>query len=82
MATTKEQLTELARQLREAGQQQDPIAQAAIRLIALVVTEQKDSLVSAEGDDMLRMQGAARRFTKLHTELTTTPPNIAQELRK
>lgn len=73
---SRNRITELAKQLREAAHLQDPTAKAAIELVKLSADMAKESLVSAAGDDMLRLQGAARHLTKLHTELTTTPPNI------
>lgn len=76
---SKERVTELAKQLREAAQLMDPIARAAIDLVKLASEAAKESLVSAEGDDMLRQQGAARHLTKLHTELTTNPPQLRRQ---
>lgn len=72
----KDRTTELAAKIREAAHLLDPIARAAIELVQLSLADVKESLVSAEGDDMLRTQGAARHLAKLHRELTTTPPNI------
>lgn len=76
---SKEKITDLAKRLREAAQAQDPIAQAVIELVKLSSEAAKERLVSAGGDDMLREQGAARCFDKLHKELTTNPPSIGQE---
>ena len=76
---SKERVTELAKQLREAAQLMDPVARAAIELVKLASDTAKESLVSAEGDDMLRLQGAARQLTKLHTELTTNPPQTRRQ---
>jgi len=73
---SKEKITDLAKRLREAAQAQDPIAQAVIELVKLSSDTAKESLVSADGDDMLRAQGAARQFDRLHKELTTNPPSI------
>lgn len=73
---SKGRITELAQKLREAAKLQDPVARAAIEMIQLARDAAKESLVGAEGDDMLRTQGAARHLAKLHTELTTTPPSL------
>ena len=73
---SRAEITQVVAQLRDAAHQQDPVALAVIRLVKLSVDATKESLVSADGDDMLRMQGAARHLTKLHTELTTNPPAI------
>lgn len=79
---SKDRIAEVVQRLRDAAKLQDPIAQAAVELVRLCSDKAKESLVSAEGDDMLRMQGEARALRKLHTDLTTTPPNIgAQETR-
>lgn len=76
---SKAKVAELAKRLREAARMQDPFAQAAIEMVRLASENVKESLVTAEGDDMLRLQGAARHLSKLHTELTTTPPGIGAE---
>lgn len=76
---SKEQTTEIVAQLRAAANGQDHAARAAIKLIDLIVQDLKESLVRAEGEDMLRLQGAARHFSKLHKELTTEPPNIINQ---
>lgn len=75
--TTKAQVTELVQQLRDAAKLQDPIAIAAVKLVMLSADMAKESLVGADGDDMLRLQGSARAFHKLHAELTTNPPSIS-----
>lgn len=75
----KERLAQVVKQLREAAKLQDPTAKAAIEMVQLSAIEAKESLVSADGDDMLRVQGAARQLSKLHKELTTTPPNIMNQ---
>ncbi len=74
--TPKEQAISLAARLRDAAKLQDPVAASAISLVRLTIEELKDSLVSAEGDDMLRLQGAVRHFQRLHKELTVQPPSI------
>lgn len=72
----KKEITVLAERLRVAAEQHDPIARAAIELVKLCADEAKESLVGADGDDMLRLQGEARRLQKLHRELTVTPPKL------
>lgn len=76
---SKERITALAKQLREAAYAQDPVAKSAIDLVKLSAEAAKESLVTAEGDDMLRQQGAARHLNKLHTELTTQPPQARRQ---
>lgn len=73
---SKERITAVAAQLRDAANTMDPIARAAIELVKLSAEAVKESLVTAEGDDMLRQQGAARHLSKMLTELTTQPPQI------
>lgn len=76
--TAKERATELAKKLRDAAFAQDPTARAVIELLKLSVDEAKESLVSADGEDMLRVQGAARHMAKLYRELTVEPPTITK----
>lgn len=76
MATHREQAAALAAKLRDAARMQDPIALSVVTLLKLQMEELKDSLVQASGEDMLRLQGAARQVQKLHKELTTIPPNV------
>ena len=73
---SKERIAELVKQLREGAQQMDPASRAAVELVKLSGEAARESLVTAEGNDMLRMQGAARHLDKLHKDLTTNPPNI------
>lgn len=72
----KDRVTELAGQIRDSAKLHDPIAKAAVELIKLSLDAAKESLVNADGEDMLRVQGAARHLAKLHKELTTIPPSI------
>ena len=72
----KDRATQLAAQIREAAGLHDPVARACVELVKLHLDSAKDTLVSAEGEDMLRHQGVARHLAKLHKELTVTPPNI------
>jgi hypothetical protein len=76
---SRERVTLLAQQLRKAAHEQDPAAKAAIELVKLQCDLLKESLVKADGDDMLRAQGAARAYEKLHTEMTTEPPSFARQ---
>jgi N-acetylglucosamine kinase-like BadF-type ATPase len=76
--TPKENLSELAKKLREAAFTQDPIARAIIQLVKLSADEAKESLVSADGEDMYRLQGAVRHMMRLYRELTTEPPSITK----
>ena len=77
MTPPKERLHQLIKQLREAANAQDPAARAVVDMVKLMGDEVKENLVAADGDDMLRKQGAARQLAKLYKDLTTTPPNIA-----
>lgn len=76
--TPKERLAELAKKLRDAAMTQDPLARAAIEFVKLSGDELKESLVSADGEDMYRVQGAARHMAKLYRELTVEPPSITK----
>ncbi len=79
MTTPKERLLSLAKQLREAARQGEPLALAAVELVQLYHADTKERLVDASGEDMLRVQGAARQLKKMHTELTRTPPTLTAE---
>lgn len=74
---SKARITELTKQLRDAVTLHDPIAKFAIELVKLICDASKESLVSADGNDMLRSQGAVRILEKLHHDLTTKPAHIA-----
>lgn len=75
--TPRERIAELTAQLREAAKHQDPVALAMVQLLKLSLDEMKDSLVSADGNDMLRKQGAAQQLSRLHQYLTTIPVTFA-----
>lgn len=75
----KARATDLAKRLRDAAKMQDPCAMMAVELVKLHGDMVQESLVSAEGDDMLRQQGSARQLRTLHRELTVEPPAIAKE---
>lgn len=74
--TLKDRQTELSARIRDMAKQQDPVAQAAIELVGVLLEAAKESLVTTDGNDMLRKQGAARQLKNLYDELTTTPPTI------
>lgn len=76
--TPKERTAAAAKRLRDAAKLQDPMAQSAIELIALMAEEAKERLVAASGEDMLREQGAARELRRIVRELTTEPPSLAK----
>ena len=76
--TTKAEITELASRLREAANLGEPVAVVAVTLVQLFADELKESLVSADGNDMLRLQGAVRHFQRLHKELTQKPPQTTR----
>ncbi len=72
--TPKERQADLVKRLREAAFAQDPCARAAVEMVKLSVEDLKESLVSADGEDMYRLQGAARHLMKLYRQLTVEPP--------
>lgn len=76
--TTRVEMVELASRLREAAKLEDPVAKSAVALVHLIIEDMKVSLVEANGDDMLRLQGAIRRFLWLYKELTEAPPAISK----
>ncbi len=78
METPKERKLELAKTVREAAFKQEPLARATIELVKLTVEDIKESLVSAEGEDIHRLQGAARELRRLYRELTTDSPSAAK----
>ena len=47
-----------------------PEALAVKELVQLLFEEAKHKLVRSEGEDMLRLQGEARAFDRLYTQLT------------
>lgn len=75
---SKSDLYETTKLLREAAQRQDPAARLTISLVRLLADAEKESLVTADGDDMLRRQGAVRSLEKLYKELTVVPPSITR----
>lgn len=74
--TPKEQATESARKLREQAKLMDPMARTTVELVGSLIDLTKERLVDATGDDMLRLQGAAREYRRLLGELTIQPPSI------
>lgn len=75
MQTVKERRAELVKALREAAYKQDLTARSVVELVKLSIDETKESLVSAEGEDIHRIQGAARYLRALFRDLTTDPVN-------
>lgn len=73
---SKERMADLVKLLREASSQMDPAARAAVELVKLAGEAAKESLVTADGNDMLRHQGAAQAYAKLHKDMTTNPPQL------
>lgn len=71
----KQRVAEHATRIRAAVFQQEPLAAAMVDLLQAAIDETKDSLVGSEGDDTLRLQGAARLCQRLHRELTVMPPS-------
>lgn len=63
-----------ANQIREAAQLGDPIALCAVAMVQAAIDDNKQRLVMADGDDMLRTQGAVRQLQSMYRELTRTPP--------
>lgn len=76
VTNSKAKVDELVGRIRDAAKLHDPIASAVVELVRLSHEDVKESLVSAEGNDIHRLQGAARHLQKLHRGLTITPPNI------
>ncbi len=72
----KQKAAELAKKLRDELYRQDPIMRSVVDLLKVLQEAAKESLVGADGNDMLRLQGEARAFGKLIRELTNQPPNI------
>lgn len=77
MQSLKERKLELAKTVREAAQKQEPVSRAIIELVKLTIDDIKESLVSAEREDIHRLQGAARELRRLYRELTTDSPSVA-----
>lgn len=82
MTSLKQQITERQKHLRDAARLLDPVAKGVVDLVKLMLDDLKESLVAAEGDDMLRLQGAARSLRKLHSELTNEPPGLPVQEKK
>lgn len=73
---SKDQLAETVKRLRDLYLEGDPIARAAVDVIKLSAEAVKESLVTADDNDMLRKQGAARYLRSLYREVTTAPHKI------
>lgn len=76
MTDNKTRLDDLVGRIRDAAKLHDPIASAVVEMVKLLQEDVKESLVNAEGNDIHRLQGAARHMQRLHKDLTTTPPSI------
>lgn len=76
--TSKEQLAELVGRVRDQAKLHEPIASAIVEIVRLSLDATKESLVSADGDDIHRLQGTARFLKNLYQDLTTAPPNITR----
>lgn len=72
----KQKAAQLVRQLRDELYRQEPIMRAVVDMLKAYQDIAKESLVAADGNDMLRLQGEARGLGKLIRELSTQPPNI------
>lgn len=78
MESRKQPLADLAAKLREGLSLQDPMARVAVQLLISTADDVKESLVLADGEDMLRMQGAARQLRTLIRDITTEPPKTGE----
>jgi hypothetical protein len=70
MKTTKARAESLVSDLHKSVA---PEAQAVIELVGLLFEEAKNKLVRSEGDELLRLQGEARAFERLRSQLTRQP---------
>lgn len=70
----KEQVHSL---VNELGRSKNYEANIARELIGLMLEQAKDALVDAMGEDLLRRQGEAKAFERLHRELMN--PRITQQ---
>lgn len=56
-----------------------PDAAAVKEMVGLLLEDAKNNLLQQTGDDMLRTQGEARAYAKLHKDLTTASPVPSKE---
>ena len=54
----KEQIAAVSKRLRDAAKLQEPHALSVVQLLVLLAEEAKERLITAEGDELLREQGA------------------------
>lgn len=72
----KDRAKDLAERIRKSAKLQEPLALVCVDLVKSTIEDLKESLVMADGDDMLRTQGAVRAFQRLERDLTVEPPSI------
>jgi hypothetical protein len=68
--------------LEIASELQNSISPEALnikKMVGLLFEEAKHKLVSAEGDDLLRLQGEARALDKLYKELTVASASALRD---
>jgi hypothetical protein len=82
MPTLKAPALEQLKRLREAANAGEPVAETVIRVIALMYEDTKESLVTAQAQDIQAVQGEAMLLKRLHKELTTNPPHIGPGVTK
>lgn len=70
-ASSKARVQELASNLQKSIAAE---AAWAKEIVALLLEDTKNNLVTAQGDDMLRKQGEAQLLQRLHTDLTRPSP--------
>ncbi len=75
----KEQIAAVSKRLRDAAKLQEPHALSVVQLLVLLAEEAKERLITAEGDELLREQGAARELRRVVRELTVEPPSIGSK---
>jgi hypothetical protein len=71
----KERLQELAKTVRQSG---DASSVAIKQLLPLLIELAKDSLVEAEGTELMRLQGEVQALKRLLTSFTVEPVSIAK----
>lgn len=71
----KERLKELAKTVRQTG---DASSAAIKQLLPLLIEMAKDSLVEAEGVELMRLQGEVQALKRLLASFTVEPVSIAK----
>jgi hypothetical protein len=74
MNKTKERLQELAKTVRQSN---DASSASIKQLLPLLIEMAKDSLVEAEGVELMRLQGEVQALKRLLTSFTVEPVSIA-----